>query len=264
MADLLAGPGAPVRQRGVERDPCAEQRRGDVETDALGDAQHVVLVDDDLGGVATEGLLAGVLTAVVGLHLALRAELLLACLAVLALTAGVDEAADTHPVADLVLADLVADLRDGAGDLVAGDHREVAAAPLVTGLVDVGVADAGVGDVDDDVVRLRVAARDGALLERLLGAGGDQGGDGRGHAKDSPWWSTIQLLRSRYSTGAARPIADDAWVTPGSTRGPPRPGRTDCLIGAESLDADDVSPRRSLRDLRPPLPGQARHRIPDR
>ena len=99
--------------------------------------------------------------------LTLEAVLLLAGLAVLALAAGVHEAADADPVADGVLRDLGADLADHAGDLVAGHHREQGLAPLLAGLVDVGVADAGVRDVDHHVVRARVAALDGAALERL-------------------------------------------------------------------------------------------------
>ena len=46
---------------------------------------------------------------------------------------------------------LGADAGDPPDDLVAGHHREDRAAPLVPGLVDVGVADAAVVDVDDDV-----------------------------------------------------------------------------------------------------------------
>ena len=56
---------------------------------------------------------------VVGADVALEAVLLLAGLAVLALAAGVDHAADADAVADLVLGDLGADLLDDAGDLVA-------------------------------------------------------------------------------------------------------------------------------------------------
>ena len=47
---------------------------------------------------------------------------------------------------------LGADGRDDARDLVAGDHREDRHAPLVPRLVDVGVADAAVLDVDLHVV----------------------------------------------------------------------------------------------------------------
>ena len=46
--DLLAGAGAPVAQRRVGRDAGAQQRRGDLERDALGDLDDEVLVDDDV------------------------------------------------------------------------------------------------------------------------------------------------------------------------------------------------------------------------
>jgi hypothetical protein len=144
IATFFPGARAPVVERGVERDAGTEQRRGDVELDAFRDAQHVVLVDDDLRGVAAVGGLAVVLLRVVGLHLALEAVLLLAGPAVLALAAGVDEAADADGVAHGVAGHVVADRGDDAGDLVAGDHRVDALAPFVAGLVDVGVADSGV------------------------------------------------------------------------------------------------------------------------
>ena len=44
-----------------------------------------------------------------------------------------------------------ADLDDAADDLVAGNHREDRAAPLVARLVDVGVADAAEENLDRDV-----------------------------------------------------------------------------------------------------------------
>jgi hypothetical protein len=96
------------------------------------------------------------------------AVLLQARLAVVALAAGVDHAADAHAVADRELGDAGADLGDDAGDLVAGDHREDGLAPALLGLVDVGVADTGELDVDQNVVladgrRSMVVRSSGAL-----------------------------------------------------------------------------------------------------
>ena len=108
--DALAGPGAPVAQRRVGRDAGAQQRSGGVERDAVGDAQDVVLVRDDLRAVAAVGVGSVVRAAVVGRDVALQAELLLAGEAVLALAARVDEAPDADAVADRVLRDLRADL----------------------------------------------------------------------------------------------------------------------------------------------------------
>ena len=63
------------------------------------------LAHDDVVGVAAVGGLAVVLAAVVGRDEALLAELLLAGLALRALAAGVDHAADADPVADLHVGD---------------------------------------------------------------------------------------------------------------------------------------------------------------
>ena len=133
-----------------------------VERDAVGDAQHEVLVDDDVRAVATvgPGVVLVVVLRVVGADVALEAVLLLAGLAVLAFAARVDHAADADVVADLVLADLGADLFDDTGDLVTRDEREVCLAPLVAPGVDVGVADAGERDLDQDVFGPDLAALD--------------------------------------------------------------------------------------------------------
>ena len=54
-----------------------------------------------------------------------------------------------------------------AGDLVAGDERVGRRTPVAADGVDVGVADAGELDLDQDVVRADVAALDGGAGERL-------------------------------------------------------------------------------------------------
>ncbi|MGX1118415.1 hypothetical protein RKD37_003778 [Streptomyces ambofaciens] len=179
--DLLAGTGVPALERGVRGDAGAQQRGGLVQGDALGDAEDEVLVDDDLLGVAAVGGLAVLADAVVRHHVAARAVLLPAGLAVPALAAGVDHAADAHPVADGELGDAGADLGDDARDLVAGDHREDGLAPALTDLVDVGVADAGELDVDQDVMFTHLAPLDGGALQRRLGGGCCVRGDS-GHA----------------------------------------------------------------------------------
>ena len=68
---------------------------------------------------------------------------------------GVDQAADGGEVAGLEFGDGGADLGDAADDFVAGDAGVDGghdAAPLVAGLVEVGVADAAEEDLDLDVV----------------------------------------------------------------------------------------------------------------
>ena len=139
--DRLAGAGAPVLERRVQRDAGAEQRRGHVEADAVGDGEHEVLVDDDVGGVATLGRSAVLADGVVGVDGALQAVLLFTCQAVVALATGVDHAADADTVSDGVLGDTGSYLLDNAGDLVARHEREDDVAPLPACGVDVGVAD---------------------------------------------------------------------------------------------------------------------------
>src|SRR5208337_3073313 len=50
-----------------------------------------------------------------------------------------------------------ADAGDAADDLVAGNHGIARPAPVVAGVVDVGMAYAAEKDVDDDVVGARIA-----------------------------------------------------------------------------------------------------------
>ena len=132
-----------------------------------GIGDHEVLGHDDVGGVAALGDGAVTVDGAVGAGVAGEAVLLLAGLAVDALAAGVDHAADADPVADGVLGHVGADLGDDAGDLVAGNQRVGLRAPVAADSVDVGVADAGVLDLDQDVVRADVAALDGGGDERL-------------------------------------------------------------------------------------------------
>jgi hypothetical protein len=71
--------------------------------------------------------------------------------------AGIDEAPNSDPIADLELADLAAHgLRD-ARNLVAGNHREDGVSPLIARLVNIGMADAAKLDIDENVVFPRVA-----------------------------------------------------------------------------------------------------------
>jgi hypothetical protein len=73
-------------------------------------------------------------------------------MALVAVLAGVDHAADGHEITHLVALDLVADLGDAADDLMAGDNGVLAPAPVVAGHVQVGVADAAIEDLHSDVV----------------------------------------------------------------------------------------------------------------
>ncbi|GMA86078.1 hypothetical protein GCM10025868_13280 [Angustibacter aerolatus] len=86
-----------------------------------------------------------------------------------------------------MLRDVGADLGDRADDLVAGHDREGLRAPVAVHGVDVGVADAGVLDRDEHVVRADLAALDGRGGQGLPGCGGGVGGDA--HAR----WFSLEL-----------------------------------------------------------------------
>ena len=79
------------------------------------------------------------------------APLLVVGFAHLARAAGADHAAHAHAVPHLERGDAGADLGDGADELVAGHERVRHGTPLAAGGVDVGVADARVGDVEVDL-----------------------------------------------------------------------------------------------------------------
>ncbi|VVO45046.1 hypothetical protein PS726_06512 [Pseudomonas fluorescens] len=74
-------------------------------------------------------------------------------LAGFAAAARVDHAANTDQVADFVLGDIRTDGSNFAYDFVAGHQRVNGNAPLVASLMDVGMADAAVENLDGNVVR---------------------------------------------------------------------------------------------------------------
>ena len=131
------------------------------------DPEGVGLVHHDAFGVAAEGHAAEVLVgAVVSEDREVEAILLQAAPATRAGAAGIDQAADGGEVAHLEFRDRAADLYDAADDFVAGHHRVDGVVPFVARLVQVGVADAAIEDVDDDVGGQRFAALDGKWRER--------------------------------------------------------------------------------------------------
>ena len=168
---------AVVDERGVDGDASAEEGSSLLKGDALVNLADVILVDDDVLGVATvsgstlvgllvvAGAVRVLLTAVVGANHTSLAVLLGALLALVTVAARVDEAADTSVVADLELGDVLADSDNNTGDFVSRDHREDSGTPLLAGLMDVGVADASVGSLNVHVVVSNVAALDCVGLE---------------------------------------------------------------------------------------------------
>ena len=162
LADLVSLEGR------IGGDACTQERRDTSKRNALLDPQGVFLPDDDVGGVAAlRGRLPIQLSAVVGERNMLLTELLLAGPARLARAAGIDQAADARQVADLEAPNLLSRGDDRADDFMPRHARIGGRPPLRPGGVDVGVADAAVGDLDDDVVRPGIAAFEAKRLQRL-------------------------------------------------------------------------------------------------
>ena len=108
---------------------------------------------------------------VIGANVAVQAVLLHSGLALLALSAGVDEATDADAVTNLKLGDVLAHRGDNSGNLMADGQREVSLSPLITNGVDIRVADTRGLDVDNYIILARVAALDFHDLEWCIGRG---------------------------------------------------------------------------------------------
>ena len=129
-----------------------------------------MVAHDDMVGIAALGdRPVVIIRAVVGLDAALPAEDFPPFQALVAFHAAVGHAADGESIADAVPGDFVPDRRDCADDLMAGDHRVARAAPVVAAGVQVGMTDAGVGDLDGDIVGTKGAALELHGSERLVG-----------------------------------------------------------------------------------------------
>jgi len=165
-AELVSLAYFPFAEGGVSGNPCAEEGRYSFQRKLGRDAERVFFVDHDLGGIAAVGGRLSVLfVAVVGWAEKGVAVLFESFLAALADAAGVDEAAHAGKVADLEVFYMAAYAADTADDLMAGDHGEDGAAPFAADLVDIGVADAAVQDLDDYVVFAGFAAFEGPGAE---------------------------------------------------------------------------------------------------
>lgn len=172
-----------VDDRRVRGDAGAQQRRGLVEGVAVGDRDDKVLAANDVAAVATEGPFAAGFAGV-GVHGAL-AHVLVVLSAVLAVTAGANKAADADVVADLELLHRGTGLLDASHELVPGDLRKGGEAPLVAGLVDVGVAKTAVKDFHEDLIFKRVADLVGPGVEAGSGRLGGVSGVLNGHFVES-------------------------------------------------------------------------------
>ncbi len=83
----------------------------------------------------------------------------------MALAAGVDQAADPDAITNLETADLRADVRDRADDLVTWNHRIKSHAPVVMDKMQIGMTDTAIVDVNDNIVGARIAPINGERSE---------------------------------------------------------------------------------------------------
>ena len=119
-AHFFARSDVPVAQRRVSGDTRAQQRcDGGQLLFRMAHAQHVALMDDDLLGIAPEGVAGGILRwAVVGEHHVI-AVVFQTVLTLLARFTAIDHTADAHQIAHDKACDLVAYCGHPANDFMA-------------------------------------------------------------------------------------------------------------------------------------------------
>jgi hypothetical protein len=157
--DFLTGADFPVAQRRVRRDAGAKQGSCRFGVEVVGNVDYEILGDNDAFGVASEGgKVIMAIFIVVGKRHAFFAVLLQIFLTGRAVLARVDHAAHADHSSDLKFGDIGTNLGDFSDDFVTGHEGVQATAPLVAGLMDIGVANATIQDFDDNVVGTRVAA----------------------------------------------------------------------------------------------------------
>ncbi len=119
-----------------------------------------------VGVTALRGGLAVAFDGVIGLH-ETRHVLFIVEIAGGATDAGIDKAAHADMITDLESGDLGANGADDTGDFVARNDRVDGVLPFVADGMNVGMADTGIFDIDDDVVIIRLAAFEGERGKRL-------------------------------------------------------------------------------------------------
>jgi len=188
-----------VAQRGVDGDAGAEERGGVDGVERVGDGDGEAAVDADRRGEASVAADAG--------GLGFGAEMLFAGAAPLADAAGVCLPSDADPLAYGGAVDVRADGGYGADDLVAGNERVAADAPVVVDEVDVRVADAAVGDADLDFIGPELSGR--VAKGEQLGSGGvgRESLDlwhGRQFSEDNPMTTLSRVSESLYQRDMCR------------------------------------------------------------
>ncbi len=147
----------------VSRDARAQQGRGSGQVEVGGNAKNEVLVDHDAVGVAAVRHASHVLVREVVSKGKVVTKLLEPSLALGTGAIGVHDAAHGSKVAGLELGHARTDLSHPPDDFMAGNARingRHQSAPLIAGLVEVGVADAAEENLDLHVVFGGIAARD--------------------------------------------------------------------------------------------------------
>lgn len=160
----------------------AHSRGGDSGELILGmaDLHHELVAHDDALRIAAQGVAGRIWRrAVIGAdHARAFAVLLKPFVAGGAGLAAVDHAANADQIAFLEAADVGTDGGDAADDLVTRHAGVEGAGPFAAHRVQVGVADAAIGDLDLDVVLAGRATDDVEGHERLVGGVGAIGFDG--------------------------------------------------------------------------------------
>src|ERR1700722_20619733 len=123
-------------------------------------AQHLVFVDYNSVGIPSIGRRSLFIAAVVSPYRLQGTVLFEASLARPTGATRIDEAADTHFVSHFVFRHLVPDRSDDSGDFMPGHHGEnrlfLIVTPLVSGLVNIGMTDTAILNVNDDIVLARL------------------------------------------------------------------------------------------------------------
>src|SRR5580698_8702343 len=149
-------------ERCIKRDPGAEQRRGSIEGKTVGNAQNIIFVDHNLVGIASISRRALRIAGVVGPYREHSAVLFESALALGTGSAGVDKNAGANFVADLIFRNFASDRGDHTGNFMSRHHGEnrffLIFAPFVARLVNIGVADPAIFNVDDNIVLAWFAA----------------------------------------------------------------------------------------------------------
>lgn len=136
----------------------------------MADLQHEFVVDDDMLRIAAQcvaGRIGG--RTIIGANKAVFTILLQPFVARCAMLATVYQTADADRIADLEFRHMVADGGHMADDFMPRHARIERSAPFAAHLMQVGMANAAIGDGDGDIVRAGRAAFDVHGFNGLVG-----------------------------------------------------------------------------------------------